>query len=66
MDQVLGTLKNGRIVLDEQPDWPQGQKVLIRLLTDEGEAAPNRNDDLQTVLAEVNDRYGKALKKLAE
>jgi hypothetical protein len=29
MDQVLGTLKDGRIVLDEQPDWPEGQRVWV-------------------------------------
>jgi hypothetical protein len=29
MDQVLGRLKNGRIVLDEQPDWPEGQRVWV-------------------------------------
>ncbi len=29
MDQMLGTLKDGRIVLDEQPDWPEGQRVWV-------------------------------------
>jgi hypothetical protein len=29
MDQVLGRLKDGRIVLDEQPDWPEGQRVWV-------------------------------------
>jgi hypothetical protein len=29
MDHVLGTLKNGRIVLDERPDWPEGQRVWV-------------------------------------
>ncbi len=29
MDQVLGTLKDGRIVLGERPDWPEGQRVWV-------------------------------------
>lgn len=29
MDEVLRTLKAGRIVLDEQPDWPEGQRVWV-------------------------------------
>ena len=35
MDQVLGTLKDGRIVLDEQPDWPEGQRVSVTLVLDD-------------------------------
>ncbi|MCI0357749.1 MAG: hypothetical protein L0211_04585 [Planctomycetaceae bacterium] len=66
MAEALGTYRNGRIVLDEQPNWPDGTKVLIRLLPDQGVPATDRNDDFRAALAEVNVRYRKALKKLAE
>ena len=29
MDYVLGHLKKGQIVLDEQPDWPDDQRVAV-------------------------------------
>jgi hypothetical protein len=105
MDQVLGTLKSGRIVLDEQADCAEGQRVAVlphldgepvgtiqpcvelpdgkavpfngtpehfKLLEEQMgrpypvESMPEEAADFDNALAEVNRRYGDALKKLAE
>ena len=66
MRQVHGVLKNGYIELDEQPDWPQGERVLVKLLPGQEIQSPNRSPSFDAALAEVNERYGEALRRLAE
>lgn len=58
MDQVLGTLKDGRIVLDEQSGWPEGQRVSVTLtLIDEAGLDRERHEAFRKVLDEANKRY---------
>ena len=66
MDQVLGTLKGGRIVLDEPPDWPEGQRVSVtQALDDEEGLERKRLEAFRKALDEANRRYARALRNLA-